>query len=211
MKVAIVAQGQSWRGARDADVDAVWAINLMGLRIRHDLLFHMDDCRVQEARAARNDNVRSLVEMLEIHPRFLTSTVYPEYPGAEAYPLEDVVNDLKTTYFNSTVAYAVGYAIHCQVDEIHLYGVDFSYPNVHKVERGRGCVEHLLGIARARGIEIVLPDDTTLMDYNLSSAEKPYGYCDAFEMEFIREGGRFHVKQTPRATPTAEEIERRYA
>ena len=210
MRVAIVAQGDSWRGVRDAKVDEIWAINAIGLRIRHDLLFHMDDCRVQEVRAVNNPSVATLLELLRASPAFFTSTVYPEYPGAIAYPLETVVNDLRTTYLNGTTAYAVAYAIHQEVKEIHLYGVDFSYPNVHKAESGRGCVEHLLGIAHARGIRVVLPNDTTLMDMNVPKAWKPYGF-DAHDVDFVDVEGFIEVRMKPKAIPTAEEIERRYA
>ena len=58
--VAIVAMGPSHRsytglasiyGDRCRLVDETWAINAMGTVIQHDLLFHMDDCRIQEARA----------------------------------------------------------------------------------------------------------------------------------------------------------------
>lgn len=206
MRVAIVAQGESWRSYRGVDVDEVWAINHMGLRIGHDLLFHMDDCKVQESRD--NSSIIPLVELLQVHPRFLTSKVYPDYPGAEAYPLADVVNCIGTTYLNGTTAYAVAYAIFLQVEELHLYGCDFSYPNAHKAESGRGCVEHLLGIAKERGIRIVLPENTSLMDQNV--IHKPYGY-DAYYVTFIEDGGRITVEMTDKPLPSGEEIEKRYA
>ncbi len=209
MKVAIVAQGESWRGVKQADVDEVWAINMMVIRIRHDLAFAMDDLALQEERAKTNDSVHSLLEMLEIHPRFYTSTAYPKYEGAMSYPLEGVVNSVGTTYLNSTVAHAVAYAIHKKVSEIHLYGCDFSYPHAHKAESGRGCVEHLLGIAKERGIRVVLPPDTTLMDRSVPEDMKPYGY-DAHRVTFADIDGRTTVQMTPKDLPTVSEIETRY-
>lgn len=206
LRVAIVAQGDSWRSYRGVDVDEVWAINHMGLRIAHDLLFHMDDCRLQESRD--NSSITPLIELLQVHPRFITSKAYPEYVGAEAFPLEEVVNCVGTTYLNGTTAYAVAYAIYSNVSELHLYGCDFSYPNRHKAESGRGCVEHLLGIAKERGIQIVLPEDTSLMDQNVT--DKPYGY-DAYHVTFGEENGRITVTMTDKPLPTGEEIERRYA
>lgn len=208
MKVAIVAQGESWKGVKQADVDEVWAINMMVIRIRHDLAFAMDDLALQEERAKTNDSVHSLLEMLEIHPKFYTSTVYPKYEGAMSYPLEDVVNSVGT-YLNSTVAHAVAYAIHKGVQELHLYGCDFSYPHAHKAESGRGCVEHLLGIAKERGIRIVLPPDTTLMDQCVPDDAKPYGY-DAHHVSFTETNGRITVDMTPKDLPLVDEIEARY-
>jgi hypothetical protein len=209
MKVAIVAQGESWRGVRQAEVDEVWAINMMVCRIRHDVAFAMDDLALQQERAKTNDSVRSLLEMLEIHPEFFTSTVYPAYEGARAFPLQAVVNSVGTTYLNSTVAHAVAYAIHAGVQELHLYGCDFSYPHAHKAEAGRGCVEHLLGIAKERGIRVVLPPDTTLMDQCVPDDAKPYGY-DAHHVTFTETEGEVRVAMTPKALPHAHEIEARY-
>jgi hypothetical protein len=45
-----------------------------------------------------------------------------------------------------------------------MFGCDFTYPKAHDAEKGRGCVEYWLGFARARGIEILLPANTSLMD-----------------------------------------------
>lgn len=210
MKVAILAQGASWAGVRDAVVDEVWAINMMALKYPHNLLFHMDDCRVQEARALTNSDMQILVDVLQSHPAFYTSTVYPEYPGARAFPLEDVVNTLGTTYLNSTAAYAVAFAIFAGVTELHLYGLDFSYPHAHRAEAGRGCVEHLIGIAMERGITVVIPPDGTLMDACVPAANKPYGY-DAHDVTFRRVGQRTFVDMTPKPIPTAAEMEARYA
>lgn len=206
MKVAIVAQGDSWRACRGQTFDQTWAINAIGLRIPHDLLFHMDDCRVQEARATDNPSVATLLELLKGHWGFITSTAYPEYPGAIEFPLETVCRDLGVTYLNNTTAYAVAWAIHSKVEELHLYGVDFSYPGQpHKAEKGRGCTEFLLGIAHERGMRIVVPETTTLLDANVPAHEKPYGY-DAWDVVF--EDGK--VIKTPRPIPTAREMEERY-
>jgi hypothetical protein len=41
-------------------------------------------------------------------------------------------------YFNSTAAYAVAYAVAIGVEQITLFGFDFTYPNAHQAEQGRG-------------------------------------------------------------------------
>jgi len=223
--VAIVAMGRSnidytrmcsFAGNRHHVADETWAINAMGGCIKHDLLFAMDDLRVQELRAedGKNANIVGMLAMLKDHPNFFTSRAHVDYPGGKEFPLEEVVNDLGgVTYFNSTVAYAVAYALYEKVDCIHLYGVDFTYPEAHKAERGRGCVEFLLGIAHQRGVRIVLPHGTTLFDRCVPADEKPYGY----DTEIITidrdesEPSRFVVTRKEReAIPTAQEINSRY-
>jgi hypothetical protein len=131
-------------------------------------------------------------------------------PGAIEFPLQDVINSIGAQYFNSTVAYAVAYAMHLGVKKISLYGADFSYPDGHKAESGRGCVEFLLGMAAARGVYIEVAADSTLLDSNVAEDQRFYGY----DAELIKvepgENGAV-VTKTPRDNlPSAEEVETRY-
>jgi len=219
--VAIVAMGQSarsymqlcaTRGDRRLVADETWAINSMGGVIQHDLLFHMDDCRIQESRAAHNPegNIAGMLRWLKTHPKFFTSTVYDDYPGAIEYPLQDVINNLGVSYFNSTVAYAVAMAMHTGVERLALYGVDFSYPDNHKAEQGRACVEFLLGIASANGVHIDVSSDTTLLDANVDPGHKFYGY-DGCDIEMKQTGACIEITRAPRETPpTAADMNIRY-
>jgi hypothetical protein len=219
--VAIVAMGQSSRtylnlasvrGDRHRIADETWAINAMGGVIDHDLLFHMDDCKVQEARAKRDPegNVAGMLQWLKNHPKFITSKIYPDYRGAVEFPLQEVVNTIGTTYFNNTVAYAVAFAMYIGVKKISLYGCDYSYANSHKSESGRGCVEFLLGMAAAKGIRIEVAADSSLLDANVPDNIKPYGY-DAYDMKFAQtDNGVIVEKQERNQLPSPEEIERRY-
>ena len=222
--VAIVAMGASHRsytaltsqlGNRRRLVHEVWAINGMGTVIQHDLLFHMDDCKVQEARAAAKPEgyVAGMVEWLKTHPRFITSKAYDDYPGAESFPLQEVIDRFGHAYFNSTVAYAMAYAMHLDFTEIHLYGCDYSYAdNPHKVEKGRACLEFWIGLAAAHGIRVSLPGDTTLLDCCAPMNERIYGY-DAYHLQLVAEEGRTSPRVVATAReqlPSADEIEQRY-
>lgn len=201
-------------GARDQLVDEVWGINAVGDVIQCDRVFHMDDVRVQEARAAArpDSNIAAMLRWLRTHPGpIYTSIPHPQYPGTVAFPLEEVINDLGgVAYFNSTAAYAVAYAVHIGVKSLYLFGCDFTYPNAHQAEKGRACVEYYLGIGKARGMTIGLPSGTSLMDGCATSDERVYGY-DGVEIAFEDrpDGGR-RVVMTPKPLPSAEEIEARY-
>lgn len=222
--VAIVAHGASLlqyifiakgRGARAKLADETWGINAVADVVACDRVFHMDDIAVQEIRAAAkpDGNIAAMLPWLQKHPGpVYTSIVRDGYPGMVPFPLEDVINNLGYAYFNSTVAYAVAYAIHIGVEEISLWGCDFTYASAHDAERGRGCVEYWLGYARARGINVSLPQRTSLLD----SAEidpvdlKLYGY-DLMQLAADEDAaGHVTVSMMPKTAPTAAEIEARY-
>jgi len=220
-KVAIVAMGSSSgsfmrlacnQGTRKRVADEVWAINSQAGCIQHDLLFHMDDCRVQEARAKRKPeaNVAGMLTWLPDHPKFFTSKAYPEYKGAIEFPIEEVINKIGAVYFNNTVAYAVAWCIAIGVKHISMWGADYSYDNLHKSESGRGCVEFLLGRASAQGIFVEVSSDTTLLDANVPDRYKFYGF-DAYDMGIERADGKLKIIKNLRdELPSPEEIERRY-
>jgi SAM-dependent methyltransferase len=219
--VAIVAMGMSagtWLrmssqlGDRAKVVDEVWAINAMAGTIQHDRVFHMDDMRLQELRAEADpaSGVAGMCRWLRRHAGpVYTSTAYPEFPGAVEYPLAEVMTSTGHSYFNNTIAYAVAYAIHVGVRQIQLYGCDYTYPDSHKREKGRGCLEFWMGLASARGVNLVVAGDSTLMDAN-DPASHFYGY-DGVKLDVSTNEDGFVVRREPKPLPTVEEIERRYS
>lgn len=205
-------------GGVSAYCDEVWGINAIGDVMRCDRVFHMDDVRIQEARAeARPDsNIASMLRWLKKHPGpVYTSVVREGYPGLVAFPLQDVLNGRLdgnggAPYFNSTAAYAIAYAVHIGVKRISLFGLDYTLPNAHQAEKGRACCEFWLGIAAARGIEVTIPDNTSLMDACEQERDRLYGYdCVDVHLEDDETGVR--VRFTERADiPTAAAVEARY-
>jgi hypothetical protein len=202
------------KGGRSAFCDEVWAINALGDVFACDLVFHMDDVRIQEIRAKANPNgnIAALLPWIKKSPvPVITSRSHPDYPPLVEYPLEDVLNDLGHDYFNSTTAYAIALAIHIRVAKISLFGMDFTYENQHHAEKGRACVEFWLGFARARGIKLLMPKTSTLMDACHTRAERLYGYDTQDVIFDIAETGQVKLEFKERETlPTAEQIEANY-
>ena len=202
-------------GAQRKLADEVWGINAVGDVIRCDRIFHMDDVRVQEVRAAAapESNIAAMLEWMKVRrgTPIYTSVANKKYPDLVAYPLAEVIQSCGIAYFNSTCAYAVALAVHEGASKISLYGSDFTYANSHDAEKGRACVEFHLGIAKARGIAIGLPRCTTLLDANAPQDERIYGY-DCVDLDIRRsKANRVRVGMKPRAElPTAEAIEARY-
>lgn len=207
-------------------VDEVWAINAMGGVILHDKLFAMDDVRMQEKRVAAMDAkqykmnvpVHGTMRWLKYHtgPVF-TSRAHPEYPGLVELPAQEIMRATDTAYFNSTVAWAIGYAMlerhrHGALTDLYLYGVDFSYADGHKAERGRACVEFLLGRAIERGIRLHIPPGTTLLDACEPVHMKVYGY-DTERVELAPSDDGVVMTRTPLPEdewPEALDLELRY-
>lgn len=202
------------QGGRSKFCDEVWTINALGDVFDCDLIFHMDDVRIQEIRAeaAPESNIAAMLAWLKTTKTpVITSRSHDDYPSLVDFPLEDVLNWLGYDYFNSTAAYAVAYAIYVGATEISIFGMDFTYENVHHAEKGRACVEFWLGQAHARGIKISTPKNTTLMDANVEKSARLYGY-DTLDVEFdMQEDGELKLKFTPRdKLPSAEAIEKAY-
>lgn len=200
-------------GGRRAIADETWGINALGDVLACDRVFHMDDVRVQEIRAAsqpKSNIAQMLAWMRGYRGPIYTSQTHLDYPCLVEYPLRAVIDHLGFPYFNSTAAYAVAFAVHLGVKRLSLWGIDFTYPNAHDAEKGRGCVEFWLGFGAARGMEILVAPKSALMDTIHSQGERVYGY-DAFDLKFGRtKKGRVRVVKTPKALPSAEDIEARY-
>jgi SAM-dependent methyltransferase len=222
--VAIVGLGPSCaqffeltrrQGGVSAYCDEVWGINAIGDVLRCDRVFHMDDVRIQEARAAEmpDSNIAAMVRWLKTHPGPVYTSIAREgYPGLVPFPLEAVLNSLGAApYFNSTAAYAIAFAVHLGVKKISLYGLDYTLPDRHRAEKGRACCEFWLGMAQARGIEIQVPNKTSLLDACEPDELRLYGY-DCVDVDILnRAEGRVAVEfyEKP-AIPSAAEIEARY-
>lgn len=222
MHVAILGLGPSVRqyleltkrlGGRRAFCDETWGINALGDVFACDRIFHMDDVRIQQIRAAANpgSNIARMLDWLKFTSTpVITSRAHADYPALQEFPLAEVLTEFPFGYFNSTAAYAVAYALHLGVKKITCFGMDFTYPDVHDAEKGRACVEFWLGMAAERGIEISVPKTTSLLDAMSPQAERFYGY-DCVDLDIERIDGKIVVNCIEREKyATAEEIEARY-
>lgn len=203
-------------GARHAVADEIWSVNALSDVLVCDRVFHMDSVYIQEIRAAAEpaSNIARMLARMRVHPGpiYTSDPHHPAYPGLVAYPLEDVLNDLGEPYFNSTVAYAVAFAIHIGVQSLRLFGLDFTYPRSHDAEKGRACVEFWLGVAMARGIEIQVAERSSLMDMVTKRPLYGFGELGSLDAEATQdESGAWRVRYVRRrALPSAAAIEAAY-
>ena len=103
-----------------------------------------------------------------VHEDFLRNCPVPVYmidkdpmvPTSVRYPLEELLDEFGH-YFTSTMAYMVALAIHEGCDELRIYGVALD-KGIEYVEQKAG-MEYFLGIAKGRGIKVVLPTQSPLL------------------------------------------------
>ena len=161
-------------------LDEVWGINSIGAIVRVDRTFMMDPASrfLDDVKAGKQTGVGQefLLETPNKGPIY-SCELDERVPEIVEYPLQEVISDLQISYFNNTVAYALGFAIHKKVAKIHLYGIDFSYKaNLNFAEAGRACCEFWCAIAISRGIQIEVAHRSGFLDTNVPENEKLYGY-----------------------------------
>ena len=117
---------------------------------------------------------------------------YVDIPNAIKYPLSDV-SALVGDYYNSSIAYMLALAIFEEVDKIGVWGVDMSGPgqpgHANEYRDERPNCEYLLGFAKAKGIEIYLPEKCPLLKFSgefplgkvIPNYDKRYGYLSLKE------------------------------
>ena len=203
--IAIVAMGFSRLdygthatsvGGHRAVADEIWAINKMGGVIFHDIMWRMDDLRI-DTKLMYPEYER----WLKTHPLIVTSTAYPEFPGSIEFPLEEVLRDIGIPYLNTTPAYALAYAIYLGIKKILIYGCDFTYPEQAMCERGQGCFEMLMGIAFQRKIELNLGPHAALLDTSTPVNKRFYGYHN-IDVSIVN--GLWNIKRT--SVPEKDEV-----
>jgi hypothetical protein len=158
--------------------DEVWLVNSSLNVINAEKCFIMDDLRKVAKRYPQWTS-----ELQSTKVPIVTCRQYPEFPTSVAFPIEEVMKDIKDDYFTSTIAYMLGYAIYIKVDELYIFGADFWYPDSQAIESGLACLGYLLGIARERGVNFKIPGSSTLLDSHMVKFDKDkkpkrpmYGY-----------------------------------
>ena len=106
---------------------------------------------------------------------------YEDIPASVAYPLEEMIEAYgiprigqehrKDAYFTNSVSFMLALAIYEGADVIGIYGVDMAVLSEYNEQRP-SC-EYYIGVAKGRGIEILLPTEADLL-----KTRWIYGYED---------------------------------
>lgn len=158
----ILSQIRHNEGSR---TEEIWTMNTGGRCFTHDLLWVMDDLKMQEHFDP------GYGEFLKRHDKpIITSQAYDEYPSSLSFPVYEMIKDLGldglSLWFNNSSAWILSYAIWIGVKEIYLFGMDYDYPGQPIKERGKACSAFWIGYALARGVSVVVPPSSTMLDAN---------------------------------------------
>ena len=70
---------------------------------------------------------------------------FEDIPMSEKYPLDDIIESLKTDYFTNSISYMIAYAVYLGYESISVYGVDMAQEAEYAKERP--SVEYFIGYA----------------------------------------------------------------
>jgi len=166
------------------ECDEVWGINggvnHFGGRVAYDLLWVMDWIE-QEARTEPRYG-QYIKRHWNIHAApIITSQATGEWenhPGVHEYPLQEVLQHVGNDngYFHNSLPYILAYALYIGVKRFVLFGADYSHERIKRREDDRANAEYWVGYCRAKGMQVVVPATTTLL--NTDRGLWFYGYRD---------------------------------
>lgn len=85
---------------------------------------------------------------------------YKDIPASQPYPVKDVVREFGS-YFSCTASYMMALAILEGFDVIQLYGIEMATTPEYRLQRP--SLEYFIGIAKGRGIDVWIPDESLLL------------------------------------------------
>ena len=131
-----------------------------------DIVFQMHLEAIWRNPENRNDkgHVKWLKEQTDT--RVVMQDKYSDVPMSERFPLEEIVEHFKISYFTSSVAYALALACYWGYKRIELYGVEMETNTEYQYQRDG--VTLWLGVALGLGIDV---------DAHITIFDQPlYGY-----------------------------------
>lgn len=166
--MAIVALGPSKYEYLEAltrheglDFDEIWTVNT-GIRyVPADLAFVMDDLRWFATRHPAYGR-----DLIETAIPIISNTAYEEFGRVFAYPLAEVLawTDPSPKYFHhNSIPFVLAYAGMIGVEDLTLFGVDYSHPQAERVEAGREVATYWLGLLAGRGVKLSIASSSTLL------------------------------------------------
>jgi hypothetical protein len=173
--------------------DEVWTVN-KGLRtIRCDLAFVMDDLvgegrRSDEYRRDIDDFDAPIITAIvdeDVLAMYRNAQIYA-YPASELWlwigarilaargvTAEQMAADVKGVvqmglqvgrYVQNSLPWILGYAAMIGVERVGLFGADYTFPGQTAREAERANAEYWVGLTRALGVEVLVPNETTLLN-----------------------------------------------
>ena len=132
-------------------IQCPYDIETWGVNTTYNIAERLDKLFIVDKITETEFDFKALAKVKEI----VASIPYPEHPewNIEVYPLKDIINYFKTTFFSNAICYMIAYALYHDYKLIHFYGIDMMTSTSYLFEKGG--VEYWMGIAHALGIPII--------------------------------------------------------
>lgn len=160
-KIAIVGTSPtSYLDAPYKDPDwEIWTLAANLTRVpRFDLFFEIHQ---YQALLEVKVDPTYLAGVKKIGERLVLGEPWPDCPEAKIYPKEKIRAEFGN-YLNSSIALMIAYALQEGATSIGLWGVDMAAGS-EEYGYQKGCCEYLLGIAKGRGVEVIIAKESPLL------------------------------------------------
>jgi hypothetical protein len=157
--VNILAKGDGWDEIESAPPGLIYAINDAFLRTPGvNATFHIHDMEAFYNDPKTHSSTKLCIDAAIDNPEmdFFTTKNWKKIPHSKAYPLDEVSEYFGTSYFASTIEYAMAYAMwkHREPGIMNLYGVNMTVKQEY-IDQKPG-VEFWVGMAMGRGWKVNL-------------------------------------------------------
>jgi len=162
--------------------DEVWSLNAavhwMDGRVRFDTLFVLD--YLDGERAKYPGYVEAIEHWAARHQAPVITSIAgasAEKPHIYEYPLGEVIAAAGKTahlYLHNSIPMIIAYALMLGVEELQIWGADYSHEATKRREEDRACAEYWIGYAAAKGMRIQAAPQSTLLNSN--QPPRVYGY-----------------------------------
>ena len=141
----------------------VWALNAAAAAVRHDMAFNMHDLEELQKREPERDYIGFYKKY---NRPVVTVRALDELPLSLEFPYQEMWEKYKDEYFSCGLSYLVA-AAGMVAKEVFIFGADFNYRNRSAYEAGRANLEYWIGKISSLGVQVFLPNDTTLCDQDI--------------------------------------------
>lgn len=176
--VHLLGKGETWETINSINSnEEIYGCNDAFLRTPEvSKTFHMHKMKDFLRNPITASSTRLCIEEANKKPemKFITVEDFPEIKNCVVYPIDEISEKFKTSYFTSTIDFMIAYSMwEGGVDKICLHGINLSTQQEYKDQKPG--VEFWLGMARGIGIETEVVSPTHSSIYKNRSG-LVYGY-----------------------------------
>jgi len=161
--VHILGKGEGWHAIKDVPKGSnIYGINDAFLRTPEvTKTFHMHDLEIFLKKPSTHSSTNLCIQHANEKPEmdFYSLYAWNKIPHCKEYPLNEITERFHTSYFTSSIEYAIAYALWEGVDELYLHGINMTVKQEY-IDQKPG-VEFWIGVAKGMGVKVHTQDEYT--------------------------------------------------